>query len=66
MKLCRLEKFASSGLYTALFAPIGSGAPTCAMTTPISPAGTCTHGNFFTPNSGQNLKRNPGISIVAW
>ena len=30
------------------FAPIGRGLPTCAMTTPISPAGTCTHGYLST------------------
>ena len=56
----------NSGLYTALLAPIGSGLPTCAITTPISPAGTCTHGNFFTPKSGHSLKRSPGISMSAW
>ena len=50
----------------ALFAPIGSGAPTCAITTPISPAGTCTHGNFCTAKIGQSLKRRPGISSSAW
>ena len=47
-KLAMSEKFLSSGLYTALFAPMGRGSPTCAITTPISPAGTCTHGNFLT------------------
>ena len=57
---------ASSGLYTALLAPIGSGSPTWAITTPISPAGTCTHGNFFTPNIGHSLNRSPGMSMSAW
>ena len=65
-KVCRFEKLASSGLYTALLAPMGSGLPTWAMTTPISPAGTCTQGNFFTPKSGHSLKRSPGMSSVAW
>ena len=60
------EKLPNSDWYTALFAPIGSGAPTCAITTPISPAGTCTQGYFFTPNIGQNLNRSPGISSSAW
>ena len=60
------EKLPNSVLYTALLAPIGSGSPTCAITTPISPAGTCTHGNFFTPNIGQILNRSPGMSSVAW
>ena len=41
-----------------------AASPTCAITTPISPAGTCTHGNFFTPKIGQSLKRRPGISSV--
>ena len=59
------EKLPNSGLYTALLAPIGSGSPTCAITTPISPAGTCTHGNFFTPNTGHNLNRSPGINSRA-
>jgi len=36
------------------------------MTTPISPAGTCTHGNFFTPKSGHSRIRKPGMSNVAW
>ena len=48
----------------ALLAPIGSGAPTWAITTPISPAGTCTHGNFFTAKIGHSLNRSPGISSV--
>ena len=60
------EKLPKSVWYSALFAPIGSGAPTCAITMPISPAGTCTHGNFFTPNIGQSLKRSPGMSSAAW
>ena len=59
MKPRRSEKLPNSGLYTALFAPIGSGAPTCAITTPISPAGTCTHGNFFTPKIGHSLNAQP-------
>ena len=59
------EKFPNSGLYAALFAPIGNGAPTCAITTPISPAGTCTHGNFFTPKTGHSLNRRPGVSSSA-
>jgi hypothetical protein len=32
----------------ALLAPIGSGRPTCEMTTPISPAGTWTQGYLRT------------------
>ena len=36
------------------------------MTTAIWPAGTCTHGNFFTPKTGQSLNRRPGISSSAW
>ncbi len=65
-KLAMSEKFSSSGLYTALFAPMGSGSPTCAITTPISPAGTCTQGYLVTRNIGQTLKRSPGMSSVAW
>ena len=41
-----------------------AASPTCAITTPISPAGTCTHGNFFTAKSGQSLNRSPGMSSV--
>jgi len=45
---------------------MGSGSPTCAITTPISPAGTWTQGNFFTPKMGHTLNRRPGINIAAW
>ena len=44
---------------------MGSGLPTCAMTTPISLAGTCTQGNFATLYTGHSLKRRPGISKSA-
>ena len=43
-----------------------TASPTCAITTPISPAGTWTHGNFLTPKSGQSLNRKPGMSSSAW
>ena len=66
MKPSRFEKLPNSGRNSALLAPIGSGRPTWAMTTPISPAGICTHGNFVTANTGQNRKRRPGMSRVAW
>ena len=52
----------------ALLAPIGRGAPTWAMTTPISPAGTCTHGYRSTEKTGQSLNRRPGheqLGLVA-
>jgi hypothetical protein len=38
------EKLPNSGLYAADFAPVGSEAPTWAMTRPMWPGGTCTHG----------------------
>ena len=63
---CRLEKLPNSGLNSALLAPIGTGWPTWAMTTPISPAGICTHGNLVTPKMGQNRNRRPGMRRVAW
>ncbi len=50
----------------ALLAPIGSGWPTWAITTPISPAGTCTHGCCSTENTGHRLNRKPGMSSSAW
>ena len=62
----RFEKLPNAAWYTPLFAPIGSSAPTCAMTTPISPAGTCTHGCFWTAKIGQSLMRRPGMSSSAW
>ena len=37
-------KLPNDGLYTADLAPVGSGSPICEITTPISPAGTWTHG----------------------
>ena len=37
-------KLPNSGRYSADLAPVGSAAPTWAMTTPIWPGGTCTHG----------------------
>ena len=64
MNVSSSEKLPNSVRYTPLFAPIGSGAPTCAITTPISPPGTCTHGNFCTEKIGQSFTRRPGISIV--
>src|SRR5215472_15415238 len=45
---------------------MGSGPPACAMTTPICPAGICTIGWRETVNTGQNLKRRPGIRSCAW
>ena len=66
MNVPRFEKLPNSVRYTPLFAPIGSGSPTCAITTPISPAGTCTHGNFCTAKIGHSLIRSPGISSSAW
>ena len=57
--LAMSEKFLSSGLYTALLAPMGSGSPTCAITTPISPAGTCTHGNLRDVEHRPELETQP-------
>ena len=65
-KVSSFEKLPCSFLNSADLAPIGSGNPTWAMTTPISPAGTCTHGNRSTLCVIQNFKRNPGISRSAW
>src|SRR5881628_525790 len=45
---------------------MGKGRPTCAITTPISPAGTWTQGNFSTLYNGQNFHLNPGINNPAW
>ncbi len=45
---------------------MGSGSPTWAITTPISPAGTWTQGYLRTPNIGQSLNRNPGMRSLAW
>ena len=44
MNAVRLVKLPNSGRYTADLAPVGSSSPICEITTPISPAGTCTHG----------------------
>ena len=66
MKAPTSEKLPNSGLYTALLLPIGSGSPTWAITTPVSPAGTCTQGNRLTENTGQNLNRSPGMRRSAW
>src|SRR5258708_21602965 len=55
-------KLPNAGRYAAALAPVGRRSPSWDMTTPISPAGTCTHGYFDTVNVGQSLKRTPGIS----
>ncbi len=47
---------------------MGSGAPTCAITTPISPAGTCTQGNFVTLIEQPELEapaRHEQVGLVA-
>ncbi len=49
MNAPRLEKLPNAGRKSALLAPILIGLPTWAMTTPISPAGTCTQGCLLTP-----------------
>ncbi len=36
------------------------------MTTPISPAGTCTQGNSSILKTGHSLNRQPGISSLCW
>ncbi len=62
----RFEKLPNTSWYTPLFAPIGSSSPTCAITTPTSPAGTWTHGCFCTAKTGQSLRRTPGIRSSDW
>src|SRR4029077_13952053 len=47
-KARRSVKLANSGLKAADLAPVGSGSPIWEITTPISPAGTWTHGYFCT------------------
>src|SRR4030095_255345 len=66
MKFSRSAKVPNSVLYTADLAPIGKGWPTCAMTTPISPAGTWIQGNFSTLYNGHGFHLNPGINNAAW
>ena len=62
----RSEKSPKPAVVAALLAPMGSGPPTWAMTTPISPAGTCTHGCRSTEKIGQSRNRRPGMSSSAW
>src|SRR5262249_46309160 len=66
IKLSRSAKLPNSVLYSADLAPIGKGWPTCAMTTPISPAGTWIHGNFSTLYNGHDFHLSPGINKAAW